>query len=438
RPWLSAAHVATLSFASQGTKSNIHQSRGASMRRFDTILVTAISTLLWISICAAQQTPATSVPNLIRYSGTLKDVQGAALSSSTTVGVTFAIYEQQDGGAPVWQETQNVTPDASGQYSVVLGSTTSTGLPDDLFSQQEQRWLGVQVQGQAEQARVLLVSVPYAFKAHEAETLGGLPPSAFVKAPPTDAAGSTSADTSTSVNALRIASGIDAASGSPPPPLSTVFNAPCPAGTVPSPNFVPLWFKPAVTVNVICNSVIFQKPIGPAGNVGVGTTTPSAKLDVNGPINSASDYRIGENTVLTTTSNFSNVSVGFLSGQDGGGNVAVGYGAGILSGNYNVSIGHQSNQGGEGDNNVYIGAAAGTGGNTGDNNTFVGANAGFNAEHSSNDIFIGYNSGTQGALMNDIYLAATCYPNCDLDHPENNTTRIGTQGRQTDTYIAGI
>ena len=191
-------------------------------------------------------------------------------------------------------------------------------------------------------------------------------------------------------------------------------------------------------MNVICNSVIFQKPIGPAGNVGVGTTTPSAKLDVNGPINSASDYRIGENTVLTTTSNFSNVSVGFLSGQDGGGNVAVGYGAGILSGNYNVSIGHQSNQGGEGDNNVYIGAAAGTVGNTGDNNTFVGANAGFNAEHSSNDIFIGYNSGTQGALMNDIYLAATCYPNCDLDHPENNTTRIGTQGRQTDTYIAGI
>ena len=34
---------------------------------------------------------------------------------------------------------------------------------------------------------MLLVSVPYAFKAHEAETLGGLPASAFVKAPPTDA-----------------------------------------------------------------------------------------------------------------------------------------------------------------------------------------------------------------------------------------------------------
>ena len=31
------------------------------------------------------------------------------------------------------------------------------------------------------------MSVPYAFKAHEAETLGGLPASAFVQAAPSDA-----------------------------------------------------------------------------------------------------------------------------------------------------------------------------------------------------------------------------------------------------------
>jgi hypothetical protein len=157
------------------------------MRHFSTILAVALSTLLFISICAAQQTSTTAVPNLIRYSGTLKDAQGTASVPSTTIGVTFSIYKQQDGGAAVWMETQNVTPDAGGQYSVILGSTTATGLPDNLFSQQEQRWLGVQVQGQDEQARVLLVGVPYAFKAHEAETLGGLPASAFVKAAPTEA-----------------------------------------------------------------------------------------------------------------------------------------------------------------------------------------------------------------------------------------------------------
>jgi hypothetical protein len=115
------------------------------MRRFRTTIVLALATFLSISICSAQQTASTSVPNLVRYSGTLKDAQGAALSSTTAVGVTFSIYKQQDGGAAVWMETQNVTPDANGQYNVILGSTTATGLPDDLFLQQEQRWLGVQV-----------------------------------------------------------------------------------------------------------------------------------------------------------------------------------------------------------------------------------------------------------------------------------------------------
>src|SRR5215472_15291557 len=117
------------------------------MRRITTISL-AFWTLMLASASLAQQ-PATAVPNLVRYGGTLKDGQGTAVSSST-VGMTFAIYTQQDGGAPIWIETQNVTTDASGNYSVLLGSTTATGLPSDLFLQQEQRWLGVQVQGQIE------------------------------------------------------------------------------------------------------------------------------------------------------------------------------------------------------------------------------------------------------------------------------------------------
>src|SRR5271166_822038 len=148
------------------------------MRRFLSISL-LLSTFLAGSIGSAQQASTTAVPNLIRYSGTLKDAQGA-VPSEKTLGVTFAIYKQQDGGAPVWQETQNVTPDASGQYSVVLGSITATGLPGDLFSQQEQRWLGVQVQGQTEQARVLLVAVPYAFEAVEAQRLAGHSATEFV------------------------------------------------------------------------------------------------------------------------------------------------------------------------------------------------------------------------------------------------------------------
>ena len=89
-------------------------------------------------------------------------------------------------------ETQNVTADVKGNYTVRLGATPPEGLPLDLFTSGEARWLGVRINGGEEQPRVLLLSVPYALKAGDAQTLGGLPASAFVlAAPPTAAAQST-------------------------------------------------------------------------------------------------------------------------------------------------------------------------------------------------------------------------------------------------------
>jgi hypothetical protein len=117
-------------------------------------------------------------------------VPGDRTRTCTPCG-TFYLYEQQQGGSPLWLETQNVQPDSTGHYAVVLGSTTSQGLPASLFASGEAHWLGVQVQGQEEQPRVLLVSAPYALKAGDAETIGGLPPSAFVLTTP--AAGSAAA-----------------------------------------------------------------------------------------------------------------------------------------------------------------------------------------------------------------------------------------------------
>src|SRR5208282_427544 len=91
----------------------------------------------------------------------------------------------QQGGEPLWTETQNnVQLDAIGHYSVQLGITKPNGVPTTLFTTGEARWLGVRIAEQGEQPRVLLLSVPYALKAGDSATLGGLPASAFVLAAP--------------------------------------------------------------------------------------------------------------------------------------------------------------------------------------------------------------------------------------------------------------
>jgi hypothetical protein len=147
----------------------------------------ALLLLLFCCVLAiAQQVQSTNtsaiVPPLVRFSGTLNDATGKPLTG--IVGVTFSLYKDEQGGSPLWLETQNITADKSGHYTAMLGSTTSTGLPADIFVAGEARWLAVQPQGQGEQARVLLLSVPYALKAGDAQTLGGLPASAFVLASP--------------------------------------------------------------------------------------------------------------------------------------------------------------------------------------------------------------------------------------------------------------
>jgi len=121
------------------------------------------------------------MPHLIRLTGVLKNSTGEP--SGSAVGITFAIYSSSSGGAPLWQETQNVRLDKQGRYAALLGVTTLQGVPAELFSSGEPRWLGIRAQlpGESEQARTLLASVPYALEAADAQTLGGLPASAFVK-----------------------------------------------------------------------------------------------------------------------------------------------------------------------------------------------------------------------------------------------------------------
>jgi trimeric autotransporter adhesin len=119
-----------------------------------------------------------AVPRLLKFSGVLTDLAGKPLSGE--VEVTFVLYKLETDEEPLWKEAQKVEADKEGGYTALLGATQPGGIPSELFRSDEARWLGVRVEGQPEQPRILLVSVPYALKAVEAEKLAGKSVSDFV------------------------------------------------------------------------------------------------------------------------------------------------------------------------------------------------------------------------------------------------------------------
>ena len=152
--------------------------------RFRRVSVCTLTVGLLLGACAlaqvqvdAQQSsqPASTatVPRLIRIQGAVRDEAGKPLSGR--VGVTFSLYKDQSDHEVVWQENQNVQLDSAGRYSVLLGATNESGLPLEIFSAGEARWLGVRPDGQAEQPRILLLSVAYALKARRRRDVGRQP-----------------------------------------------------------------------------------------------------------------------------------------------------------------------------------------------------------------------------------------------------------------------
>src|SRR5579859_4276249 len=75
---------------------------------------------------------STVVPRLLSFSGAVKDAKGNPVTGAAEV--TFSLYTFQEGGRPLWLETQKVQLDEQGRYTVLLGATQPEGLPLDLFT----------------------------------------------------------------------------------------------------------------------------------------------------------------------------------------------------------------------------------------------------------------------------------------------------------------
>ena len=198
-----------------------------------------------IAASVSAQTP----PRLVRFAGAVRPVEGPVQTGPAVV--TLGIYADSDGGAALWSETQAVLLDASGQFAAVLGSTLPDGVPLELFATGAARWLEIGGDGWSPQPRVMLLSVPYALKAADADTVGGKPLSAFVLTGDTSGVG---ADGLTYVDKRVLTSG-----------LATSGAAPGGAGTA---NYIGMFSDTTTLVN----SVMYQS----GTSIGVNTAAPAA------------------------------------------------------------------------------------------------------------------------------------------------------------------
>lgn len=82
-----------------------------------------------IALVIAGAVPSYAVPPLMNYQGILLDASSNPVTVMTSV--QFTIFNDPVSGDALWSETQNVTPDASGRFNVLLGSVTP--IPDAVF-----------------------------------------------------------------------------------------------------------------------------------------------------------------------------------------------------------------------------------------------------------------------------------------------------------------
>jgi len=120
--------------------------------------------MIFVVLCLAVQFAYSQIPQEISYQGVLAEADGSPASDGN-YSMTFALYDTDTGGAPLWQEAKVVVVE-DGVFNVILGDVTPLSPDFD-----EGYWLGIQVGADPElEPRVKLTASAYSLNA---EKVGG-------------------------------------------------------------------------------------------------------------------------------------------------------------------------------------------------------------------------------------------------------------------------
>lgn len=216
-----------------------------------TVPILAASLLLLATLAAAQ------APLLLDFQGRLTNTTGAVITGSNSM--TFRIYNVYTSGSALWTETQSVNVQ-NGNFDVLLGGTTS--LSGVSFTQP--LYLGVQV-GSTEMApRLNFTQAPFAM------SLGG------VLSVSGNAVNSTTGVLDVAGQRSRVRFHYDTLADRPDP--TTYHGMFAHVHNPTTGDLGAAYFAHAGAWLRLLNE-------NPSGNVGIGTLSPTQRLEVNGSVN---------------------------------------------------------------------------------------------------------------------------------------------------------
>ena len=114
-------------------------------------------------------TAPVSVPAFLSFQGRLTDQYDTPIGIGKTFA--FSIYNVGTGGTALWSETKNITPDIDGIFNTLLGDTVD--IDRSIFKDNMDLYLGVTVGGDPEMtARQQIATVGYAFNSQYLQGYG--------------------------------------------------------------------------------------------------------------------------------------------------------------------------------------------------------------------------------------------------------------------------